>query len=397
MSGQTLEIQPVEDSGHDSVCVVHAVKRNGLAAFAEVIPSENPVQKPAAPTPQKTRNPFVDSGDIPESRQIVVTEKEFVAAVAGKCGGDLFPRHGGKQKGRQGGVVAVGLVIQIRQFRQNLEQLFPGHDFAGVIRTQIVRNLPGIRAFVFAGRFKTDREGLQFASAELTLCNGADQGGVDPSGKERAQRNVRHQLLPDGLVQQAVQFIRGVLERAGKFRFGNLDPPVRFRAAFSVLENRIFARRDFAYVTVNAQRRRYVTQIEILVERGGIKLSVKSGARGDGFEFRGEKQFSVPDLIIERFDSHAVAEQEQTRRCGPAVPDRGGVHPAQSFEKRFAFEPESPEQDFRIGIGAELRSLFFESGAQFAVIVDFAVDRDGDSPVGRDERLFSRFGEVEDA
>ena len=212
------------------------------------------MQKTAAPTPQKTRNPFVDSGDIPESRQIVVTEKEFVAAVAGKCGGDLFPRHGGKQKGRQGGVVAVGFVIQIRQFRQNLEQLFPGHDFAGVIRTQIVRYLPGIRAFVFAGRFKTDREGFQFAAAELTLGDGADQGRVDSSGKERAQRDIRHQFFPHCIVQQTIQFIRGVLERAGKFRFGNLDPPVRFRAAFSVLENRIFARRDFAHFPVNAQR-----------------------------------------------------------------------------------------------------------------------------------------------
>ena len=48
--------------------------------------------------------------------------------------------------------------------------------------------------------------------------------------------------------------IRGVLTRAGKFCFGNLNPPVCFRAAFSVFEDGIFARRDFAHFPVNAQR-----------------------------------------------------------------------------------------------------------------------------------------------
>lgn len=64
------------------------------------------------------------------------------------------------------------------------------------------------------------------------------------------------------------------------------------------------------------------------------------------------------------------------------VPDGEREHAAQAVEHAFAPCQIAREQDFGVGVGLELPALRLELAAQIAVVVDLAVEHDGEAPLG---------------
>src|SRR5437899_8469997 len=81
---------------------------------------------------------------------------------------------------------------------------------------------PGEWRFIVLCVRKANAEGFNRAAA-LRLHQCDDCGRIDATGEERADRNVRHHLHCDGLIEQLVQSIRGgrgiSLKRIGQAAF----------------------------------------------------------------------------------------------------------------------------------------------------------------------------------
>ena len=102
-------------------------------------------------------------------------------------------------------------------------------------------------------------------------------------------------------------------------------------------------------------------------------------------QLRAEKQvLSVPHKI-KRLDSHAVARQHQPFRRFRI--QRDGKHAAQTRKARRVPLDERTQNSFRIAVGVEAMAECLQFAPQFHVVVNFAVEHNGDIAVVRDNRL----------
>jgi hypothetical protein len=89
--------------------------------------------------------------------------------------------------------------------------------------------------------------------------------------------------------------------------------------------------------------------------------------------------------IVERFDAEGIAGEE--KRLIAAIPDSEGEHAAQAGEAFFAPVCEGREEDFGVALGAEDAAGGSEFGAEFAEVVEGAIEDDVVAAVGRSHRL----------
>ena len=102
----------------------------------------------------------------------------------------------------------------------------------------------------------------------------------------------------------------------------------------------------------------------------------------------------VGGRVVQRLDAERVARQQQG--LFGCIPQGKGVHAAQVLQHGRAFGLVQVQQDFGVGFGAEDVALRFELAAQFAVVVDLAVEGDDELAVGAVHRLRAALGEVDD-
>jgi hypothetical protein len=98
--------------------------------------------------------------------------------------------------------------------------------------------------------------------------------------------------------------------------------------------------------------------------------------------------------VVQRFDAERVARQQQGLFAG--IPQGKGIHAAQVLQHGRAFGLVQVQQYLRVGFAAEDVALRFELAAQFAVVVDFAVEGDDELAVCALHRLCAALGEVDD-
>jgi len=116
--------------------------------------------------------------------------------------------------------------------------------------------------------------------------------------------------------------------------------------------------------------------VEEVIDGAGV-----DGARGiwdleEGFEFAGEPEVSSIVAIDEGFFAESIAGDEELLLAG--VPDGEGEHAAEFADAIDAVVFVEVDDGFGVGIGAECVATLFESGLDFAVVVDFAVEGDPD-------------------
>ena len=84
------------------------------------------------------------------------------------------------------------------------------------------------------------------------------------------------------------------------------------------------------------------------------------------------------------------------RSCCALVPDAEREHPPQRVHHLFPALGVEMQQHLGVGVRAENAAPALELAAQLAVVVDLAVERDAEAPVGGGHRLRARLGQVDD-
>src|SRR5437870_2541600 len=98
--------------------------------------------------------------------------------------------------------------------------------------------------------------------------------------------------------------------------------------------------------------------------------------------------------VIKRLNSHPIPHERQ--RPLSLVPNRKRKHPIEPWQTIHApFRP-CGQQDFRVRLGSEIVAFGCELRAQFAIVVDLAVQRDYKTAISRQHRLMARTARVDD-
>lgn len=121
------------------------------------------------------------------------------------CRGDLWPPlpqtgAGHQLRGVQRDPVTVGANVLLHQ--ADIAAVGVGLELGGLKILSVVPVIHGIGV-----------DGTQIPGG-----NGGDDGGIQPAGEKRPQRNIRHQLPPDGILHQKAGLLAGLLKAVGAGR-----------------------------------------------------------------------------------------------------------------------------------------------------------------------------------
>src|ERR1700752_1728037 len=115
----------------------------------------------------------------------------------------------------------------------------------------------------------------------------------------------------------------------------------------------------------------------------------------DRLDFRTEDKRLRSVCVIKRFDTDVIANERQGSFA--IVPDGESKHAVETADSFPTPLVDRSEQHFGIAVGFELVSERAKLFAQFAVVVDFAVEGENETAVGREHRLVTGRGGVDGA
>ena len=127
---------------------------------------------------------------------------------------------------------------------------------------------------------------------------------------------------------------------------------------------------------------------------GGIDRGLVIEACEDGADFGGEGEGAVVEGIVEGFDAHGVAGDEEALAWG--VPDGDGEHAVEFIEDGIAPLEVTEDDDFGIGVAEERVTEVEEFLADFEIVIDFAIEDHPDIARGIGHGLVTSGGEIED-
>src|SRR6266404_6215214 len=120
---------------------------------------------------------------------------------------------------------------------------------------------------------------------------------------------------------------------------------------------------------------------------GEVQLSLKFWMRKNGLQFGTEVQLVIAEVKIQGLDSEPVARQNQPP--GILRPNRDGKHAAQAREAVLIPSQKRAQDYFGVTVGFEFFAARFQFRAQFAVIVDLAVENQDSISVLADHGLIA--------
>lgn len=127
---------------------------------------------------------------------------------------------------------------------------------------------------------------------------------------------------------------------------------------------------------------------------GGIDRGAVIEAGEDGADFGGESEGTVVEGIVEGFDAHGVAGDEEALAWG--VPDGEGEHAVEFIEDGAAPLEVTEDDDFGIGVAEERVTELEEFLADFEEVINFAIEDHPDIARGIGHGLVPCWGEIED-
>ena len=145
----------------------------------------------------------------------------------------------------------------------------------------------------------------------MTLQDRGEDRGVDATGKENADGNVRDHAIAEGVDHERLQLIRQLVFAAQPLIHGGIEnAPVRldfrfpFRTQFQPVPGG-----KFEDVLINGARLDDVTVTEVIDHRRTVKLGGPVPEGPQRLQFRPEpERVSIP-AVIQRLDPQAVAQQ----------------------------------------------------------------------------------------
>ena len=130
-----------------------------------------------------------------------------------------------------------------------------------------------------------------------------------------------------------------------------------------------------------------VVEAEIGVEGVEVDAAPDLGVAEDRLHLRAEVDVPSAARVVEGFDSHAVAGENES--LTGFAPDSEGEHSAQFFDAGRVPLDEGVKNDFGVAGGGELVTETEELVAEFDVVVDLPVENQGELMVAGTHRLRS--------
>ena len=147
-------------------------------------------------------------------------------------------------------------------------------------------------------------------------------------------------------------------------------------------------------VGINAAGAGEMAVEKILGERGGIDRAADPRVLEQCLDLRPEHQCLAVAPIVKRFLTRAVASQKQS--LGAIIPQGDGEHAVQFAQAVRALLLVQVDDGFAIGMSLEIVAALQQPLAQFAVVINLAVENQGDVPGFVGERLVAGL-KVDDA
>jgi len=331
-----------------------------------------------------------------------VAAEEFVAAPARE---DYLDELGGELRGVEVGVALAdaGLFEVPCEAGHDALHVAGLEDHFVVFGFEEVGHVFGLFALVEAqfeagGGVEVEAAGEGFHVGQFFGGDGGDAAGVHASAEVGAHVDVAHQLAFDGLAKEEVQFFGVFVLGTRGFGLAEVEVPV----AFDLERARCGTEREERSAPCGEEadvlEERLVGEdvLEGKVFQKGFEVEfARDGAVGeDGFLLRAEEEGVSGEDVVERFDAVTVAGEEE--RGARLVPEGEGEHAVEALDAGGAPLDIGVERDFGVGARGEDVTERFERFAEFAEIVDFAVEGDGEVAAGGDAGLVSGGGEVDD-
>ena len=273
-----------------------------------------------------------------------------------------------------------------------------GDDYFAVLRAEHVGHPAGLvqlgAAVVGA---VADRERLHFALAALLAQVDelrGDAARVQPSGEEDAEGHVGHEPRLGGVPEPVPQLVPELAVAARVGRVGELALPVAPDLQLAVLVDGSGRRGQLVDAGEHRQRRRHVAGAQIEIERLVVQLAGHARVAEQRLDLGPEDEALPPEVVVERLLSQPVAGDEEPL---PArVPDGEREHSRQPLRQRVA--PLLVSMDQHFGVAARPEDVPFRDQllAQRQVVVDLAVEGDGDGAVLVVHRLRAVLREIDD-
>jgi hypothetical protein len=132
-----------------------------------------------------------------------------------------------------------------------------------------------------------------------------------------------------------------------------------------------------------------------MMQRRRIDCGIHIARRQQGGQRGSKAETAGPLRIVQRLDAEPVARQDDAPAI--AFPDRECEHPIKSLDAARSPFLVGFEDDFGVALGEESIAFAREFAAQFAEIIDAAVEDDGKAEFRIDHRLGGCGGKIDDA
>ena len=189
--------------------------------------------------------------------------------------------------------------------------------------------------------------------------------------------------------------------RLGHAAIGGLGPdfklPERFLPARAVgFDHAKGRRRKLAHALEDRHRRRHDgVPAHVMMQRRRIDRGIDIARGQERRQRRREAKPAGRFRIIERLDAEPIARQDHA--SGLALPDREGKHAVEALDAARAPFRVSFQDDLGVALREKAVALRLKFAAQFAVIVDAAVEDDCQPQLRIDHRLLRCGREIDDA
>jgi hypothetical protein len=303
-----------------------ARKRHGVARGGTRRKVQRPDQRGPVDGPRDGREGVVEVTQ--SSRPVpLVAREHLVGGVAGKRHRHVLLRHPGEVKHRDGGTVGERLAVMPHDGVDHV-----GHrgidDHFVMIGGVACGDQAGILELAVVGVGESDREGLH-ACRRLRGHQRHDRRAVDASGKERAERNVRHQPAPDGVGEQGRQLVRELARRPAGGAGGGFAPIALDPGRATRRKQRAVRRRQLRDADIGRPRRGHVLQREKLVDGAVIDFRRGFGKSAQQrMHFGSEGEAVLQAAIEQRLLPGAVAGEQQPVLA--RIEERKGEHSGQA-------------------------------------------------------------------
>ena len=335
----------------------------------------------------------LERGEHAEVARVVAREK-LVRTLAGEQHFHMLAGEFADLQHGKGGGIADRLVEVPGDALDALQKVVGGEFQRVVLRADFPRCLG--RAQCFRIR-PAEADGESLHAALQLLRVGDHRAAVEAAAQQHADRDIRAQVHLHRVAERGVERLGGGVELREVGLGGERVAPVFSQlggAGAGERQREEAAGGEFMNVPEMRARGGEREPGNVVEEGVGIALAAHPPEREQAFQLGGEREARTVAGVVERLLAKVIAGEQEAVLAG--VENREAEHAAELREHGVAELLVEMHEHLGVGLGAKGVAAGDEFGAQFAVVVDLAVEDDADRFVLIPDRLRAAL-QVDDA